>query len=298
MTQKYTPGSIFTLPDRLSYSQNSQMNQNQTQNHNYIVIGRSPYMLGLMQAMSITSMRNKAIEMEVPVLLCNNMISYIVPCNIFSFFDSEVMLQNYKGQITDTEIITKDDFIMLLRDIYLDGLGLGDIDHEKIKWRYDEYCSAFFEHHKNIKEYRDADSAGLVDNKVDNKKENNRTHVKKGKKSFETKADLRMKKEIAKEDQISQYNEYHDPDDTGNMIVIPDSIKQAIKEKENIDMIHTSPKKWTDQQLVQFIAIMDAHKGDPQFRLEFTGFEEQRAVNDKVYAVRREARSRKLLVAK
>ena len=241
--------------------------------------------------------------MEVPVLLCNNMISYIVPCNIFSFFDSEVMLQNYKGQIVDTEIISKDDFITLLRDIYLDGLGLGDEGHKDVQQRYNKYCAAFFEHHKNIKEYRDIDPAGLVDNKlVTNKKEDNHVkkgNVKKGKKTFETKADLRMKKEIAKEeDQESQFNhDYHDPDDTGNTIIIPDSIKQAIeeKEKENINTIHTSPKKWTDQQLVQFIAVMDAHKGDPQFRLDFTGFKEQRAVNDKVYAVRREARSRKLI---
>lgn len=290
MTQKYTPGSIFMLPDRLNFSQN-------VEKHNYIIIGRSPYMMGFMQAMSITSMRNKEIEMEVPIMLCNNMISYIVPCNMYSFFDNEILLQNYRGQIVDSEIISKNEFIELLRDIYLDGLGLCDETHDNVKQRYNEYCSTFFEHHKDAKEYRDAPPTISSDTKNENHKKEDSTVVKSCKKSYESKADIRMKKEIAKEDEANEiydYHEYHDPDDTKNTIIIPDAVKQAIKEKT--DMIHTSPKKWTDQQIVQFIAIMDAHKGDPQFRLDFTGFDEQRAVNDKVYAVRKEARSRKLVV--
>lgn len=325
MTAKFSTGSVFCITDNKKLPSNEQYKC-----HNYIILGKSPHTLGFVQAMCITSMRDKDVEMEVPIVLTNNYISYVVPHNMHSFFDADITIQSYKGIITDTEIISRNDFLQLLRDIYLDGLGLCELSHAEVKAKYDTYCKAFFEAYKDAEEYRFKKDESREDittteevttqNATERKNLNPSKPAKvsrsnKYKRSYESKADIRMKRELTRNssqiditpEETSNNNNSGDNDEpvvyrsdslnSINTIKIPAEVTQAISniEKTNADKIHTNPKTWSDTELLQFIQIMDSHKGDPQFRLDFTGFTIRRAVDDKVYAARKEARRRKLV---
>lgn len=263
MTTKYVAGSIFYLPDRFCL-------QEKFKSHNYLILGKSPSKLGFIQAMSITSMKNKEVEMEVPILLCNNMISYVVPQNIQSFFDADIDLTQYKGIISDTDIISKKEFLQLLLDIYLDGLGMGEKSHDEVKNRYDTYCEAFFKRNKNAIEYRYKDEIKPVPHqKVENKNGNI----------------------LASESTTGS--------ESINRIIVPKSVSDQVRqiEAERFDKLHTPAKNWADKELLQFLNVMDTHKRDRQFKLEFTGFDNPRQITDKTYEVRKEARKRKLVDA-
>lgn len=127
--------------------------------HNYLIIDSgcnnkygSPELL---QAMSITSMRNKNISMEVPIVLTNGYISYIVPYNIHSLHWDDIDLSKFKGCITDTDLYSKNDFIQLLKDIYYDSKGINpNRSHEEIVDAYNDYCDKFFQTYADKTEYR------------------------------------------------------------------------------------------------------------------------------------------------
>ena len=127
--------------------------------HNYLIlsIDDSNGKLGLVQCMAITSMTDKDVVMEVPIKLSNDMISYIVPYNIHSFMTDEFSIQNYKGCIKDTEYCSKEEFLKLLMDIYLDILNIGAVDHKDVMDRYNKYCSDFWNRQKNFKEFRESE---------------------------------------------------------------------------------------------------------------------------------------------
>lgn len=145
-------GMIFLCQDKCS------SDKEHASKHNYLIIGvdNNRGSLGLIQAMSITSMRSKEISMEVPIKLCNDYISYIVPYNLHSFLNSDIDIYNYKGCIIDTPHISKNDFIQLLIDIYTVSLGLGD--SEDVVRRYTDYCNKFWNEYRGKTEYRNLDT--------------------------------------------------------------------------------------------------------------------------------------------
>lgn len=157
---KCMPGMIFVVKDR---NQNSSNRSNTSVNtHQYLIIGEcSKYgSIDMFQAMSITSMRNKDVTMEVPIVMINNRISYIVPYNIHSLHWSDVEICNFNGCLTNTDICTRDEFITFLRNIYLDSLGgLGPVSHDDIVEQYNDYCDKFFEKYSDREEYRDINKA-------------------------------------------------------------------------------------------------------------------------------------------
>lgn len=264
MTTKYAPGTIFYLQDRFSTNQNHN-------SHNYLIMGKSPCKMGFIQAMSITSMKNKEIEMEVPILLCNNLISYIVPHNVQSFLDSDVELSQYKGQILDTELISKNSFLEMLMDIYLDGLNLGIKPHAEVKKRYESYCENFFNVYKESKEYRNRENS-------DN-------------------CQFQKKSPVISPDNSNVELDKKDNDGSFNRIVISKEIKDqvALIETDRMNKIHTNAKTWTDKELLQFLSVIDSNRGNQQFKLEFTNYQTPRQVVDKTYEVRTEARKRNLI---
>ena len=125
--------------------------------HNYLIIGvEGPEKgLGLVQAMSITSMQDKEVKIEVPVKLSNNMVSYILPYNIHSFKPKDFSIRDYNGSLRDTSYCTRKDFVDLLMRLYIDSLGVNAEYHDKVMEDYHNYCIAFWENNKDCKEYRD-----------------------------------------------------------------------------------------------------------------------------------------------
>ena len=144
---KYSNGMIFTCKDRCT-------NHEEPGSHNYLIISnRNNTDMRKLQCMGITSMYKKEIRnMEVPIILCNRYVSYIMPYNIFSMMESDIDIRNYKGIIADTDDISKDDFIKLLIDIYT--YQLTGIDNTNIVDRYNEYCDVFWNSHNNSDEFR------------------------------------------------------------------------------------------------------------------------------------------------
>lgn len=141
-------GSIYTLKDASSTSPSDC-------GHNYIIISNNHSIHNFVQAMPITSMRNKEISIEVPIQLSNYLISYILPYNIQTFTNTELKMGKFRGTISDTKYMTSKDFINLLMDIYLMETKIGEVDKDKVKNEYDRYCNIFWENHKNSNEYRE-----------------------------------------------------------------------------------------------------------------------------------------------
>lgn len=138
-------GSIYTLKDASSTSDHG---------HNYIIISNNRNINKFVQAMPITSMKNKKVTIEVPIELSNSMISYIMPYNIQTFTNTELQIGKFRGVISDTDYITSKEFINLLMDIYLMETNIGDVDRIKVMKDYKEYCDKFWKYHNSKNEYR------------------------------------------------------------------------------------------------------------------------------------------------
>ena len=138
-------GSIYTLRDASATSDSG---------HNYIIISNNKNINKFVQAMPITSMKNKKVTIEVPIELSNSMISYIMPYNIQTFTNTELKVGKFRGVISDTKYITSREFINLLLDIYLMETGIGDVDKTKVMKEYREYCDNFWRYHNSKDEYR------------------------------------------------------------------------------------------------------------------------------------------------
>lgn len=153
---KCVAGSIFLLKNQYEWNGRT---DNEIPRHNYIVIGtidggEDSNCTRLAQVMLITSMRNKTITKEVPIILTNGMISYVVPYNIYSVPLQELENGRYHGTITD-DILTKDEFILMLLCLYTESLKnrLSVID--TTEGVYDDYCNRFYEKYSNYKEFRE-----------------------------------------------------------------------------------------------------------------------------------------------
>lgn len=138
-------GSIYTLKDASSTSDHG---------HNYIIISNNRNINKFVQAMPITSMKNKKVTIEVPIELSNSMISYIMPYNIQTFTNTELKVGKFRGVISDTKYITSKEFINLLLDIYLMETNIGDVDRIKVMDDYRTYCDNFWKYHNSKNEYR------------------------------------------------------------------------------------------------------------------------------------------------
>ena len=146
-------GMIFIVNDKNCLS-------SMQSRHNYLIISTPDNndKLNMIQAMSITSMKNKELNrMEVPILLCNGYVSYVIPYNIHSLVDDDISFEKYKGCLSDTNFMSSREFMTMLMDIYLDSLNCGLVNHSKVKKQYEEYCSWFKEEYKNAIDYRDKD---------------------------------------------------------------------------------------------------------------------------------------------
>lgn len=147
-TRKVFEGSIFVVRNKLS---NGRMSS-----HHYLMLGSksTDSDVSLVQAFAITSMRDKKITMEVPVILCNGYVSYIVPYNMHSLHGTDIQHRNYTGCVADCEYITKDAFMQMLKDIYLDSIGMGTKSHDEVMKQYNEYCENFKKYNPDVKEWR------------------------------------------------------------------------------------------------------------------------------------------------
>jgi hypothetical protein len=142
-------GSIYTLRDASSTSDCG---------HNYIIISNNQNINKFVQAMPITSMRNKKVTIEVPIKLSNGLVSYIIPYSIQTFTSTELKVGKFRGVISDSKYITSKEFINLLMDMYLVESNIGDVDKDKVMNEYREYCNNFWKFHKNDTEYREVDN--------------------------------------------------------------------------------------------------------------------------------------------
>lgn len=194
VTKSSCEGLIFLLHDKCSSLDGSK--------HNYIILGTNNdhEKIGLIQCMSITSMYDKDVTIEVPILLSNNMISYIVPYNIHSFSSSDIDMHNFKGCITDVEYIGKYEFMQLLIDLYADTLDLGLVDHDDVMKRYYDYCDAFWKYHGENTEYRDYKESKQDEIMIELPKTNNK------KKSYKSKRQGKRSKQnaIRKQEKIEK----------------------------------------------------------------------------------------------
>lgn len=137
-------GAVFVLYDH----------ENEGYTHRYVIVGVNKKKdVGFVQCMSITSMYNKQVTTEVPVVI-NNVVGYIAPYNIHSFKENNFRNENFSGVLTEGLV---PEFIELLLDIYKDVNLYGFKNkefHEDVKRRYNAYIDDFLKENENIKEYR------------------------------------------------------------------------------------------------------------------------------------------------
>ena len=95
--------------------------------------------------------------------------------------------------------------------------------------------------------------------------------------------------------------------EAGYQIVIPPEVIQQVKadptpeqrdpEQRDSDafkaMIHKHPKFWETAELEKFVKIMDTHKNDTKFKMEFLEVSSPQSVHQKVYLARKELKSRR-----
>lgn len=126
--------------------------------HNYIVISKEPKTdIGMVQVMEICSLRNREPIAEVPIVLENDYISYVIPYNIYSVRVKEILNRGvFKGCIWDQPEVSVMDFIKMLHLIYTDFLDLGDREiHSKAIKMYQDYCAIFNINYGHNLRYRD-----------------------------------------------------------------------------------------------------------------------------------------------
>lgn len=146
-TRKITVGNIFKLSDHMDMTTESGV----ITKHMYIVIGTPNQELGMYQLMCITSMRNKEVTMEVPIII-NDKVTYIVPYNIHSFSETELTHGEFIGSIEEDSMsnFTIKEFINMLLNLFYNKT---DTDNQTLL-EYDYYCTEFQRVNKKIKEYR------------------------------------------------------------------------------------------------------------------------------------------------
>lgn len=147
-------GAVYLLQDTSSEYLRTQDDRK----HNYLIIATKDVSStkstqGYIQCMCITSQQNHDVTWEVPIVMSNGTIGYVVPYNIFSYSTDEFSIDRFRGNLMDTEWGTIEDFIHLLMDIFLVTRKIKN-NSKKIKKRLDEYNEWFFKEYDEKKEYR------------------------------------------------------------------------------------------------------------------------------------------------
>ena len=126
--------------------------------HYYLVLGQyTDSNIGLVQCVCITSMYEKQITTEVPIVF-RGRISYIAPYNIFSFPTREFDNVSYSGGLmSSVNDGLVNEFIELIYDINKDCVLYRFMDedfHKNVEKRYNAYMDSFYKNHKDLREYR------------------------------------------------------------------------------------------------------------------------------------------------
>lgn len=140
-----SPGQIWKVRDSGRYT------------HNYIVLGQSKKILSNVQVMCITSMKDKHVTTEVPILL-DDMVGYILPQNIHSMKYND-FIEKFEciGQMSDTRYISVSAFVDLLVGMweYLNIPWCPEERCNEVLHKFDDYCEAFQRANKGVMEYRE-----------------------------------------------------------------------------------------------------------------------------------------------
>lgn len=154
----YCPGMVFWANDDIISSS--------VQHHCYVVLGMAKQTGNLvrLQAMSITSMMDKEINLEVPIKLVNGQVSYIVPYTIFPIDPVKIDFRNFRGMITDNEFFTVKEFLQFLMALY--GSTIGVNPNDNIIKAYAEYSSWFWGKNPKALEYREGKNKEFIEKKI------------------------------------------------------------------------------------------------------------------------------------
>ena len=126
---------------------------NGSMSHSYLILKNVEVgPLKQVQCMTITSMTHHDVTTEIPILLSNDKISYIVPYNIHSFVQDEFVKNKFNGIVID-DILTKEEFIKLCADMFC--LHTFGMDNDNVMQRYKEYCTLFWSKYSGKEKYSD-----------------------------------------------------------------------------------------------------------------------------------------------
>lgn len=147
---------MYILPDISSEYLRSQTDKR----HNYIIISTKNQSIirsgqGYVQCMCITSQKNHDVYWEVPIVMPNGTIGYVVPYNLFSYDSTEFQQQQFRGYLSDTDWGTCEDFIELLMEIYMVTRKIGPVNRKKVEKRLKKYNKWFSNEYADKVEYRD-----------------------------------------------------------------------------------------------------------------------------------------------
>ena len=245
---KATKGMIFLLEDQCksktacgaSYAA-----------HNYLVLGGDG---ARYQCMSITSLAGKTRTTEVPILLSNGKVSYIITNQIYTHPERKFSFENFHGIISEGV----DEFIQLLMDLYIDSLNIAAVKHEDVVRRYNTYCKNFFD-----------SMPGYIE---ESKPATEETAETESSESSDGGFRITIPPEIYEAVRVAETKEKGD-----------DEFKE---------MIHRHPKYWETNDLQNFIKMMESHNSDTKFKMEFLGVSKPQSVHQKVYLARKELRAR------
>lgn len=155
-------GAVYNLKDNVSaYADTTKESR-----HNYIVIsGNNDRFI---QCMSITSMTNKEVTVEVPIVCNNGEVSYINPVNIHSMSTKSFYVSNFKGVISGS--MATNDFVNMLIELHAHYMLGGSVDDDcDVIKKYKNYVTKFWNEHKDSKEYRESKGSTVLREKEEEK---------------------------------------------------------------------------------------------------------------------------------
>lgn len=140
-------GQVWMLPDMLGDKQ-----------HPYLILSNcSGRTFGNIryQAFTISSMNGYDIYGAVPIVLCNDKVSYVMPFNISNYCEADFMTKGtYRGSLKPDEKY-QSEFIQMCLDIYSCANGFASDDaYRKIRNAYTSYIQKFWKVNGEMPENR------------------------------------------------------------------------------------------------------------------------------------------------
>ena len=143
--------------------------------HNYIVVAEEPdERFGTVQMMEITSLKGRDPIHEVPIVLENGCISYIVTCNIHSVRKKEILNNGiFKGCLVDNPEIKAFEFVNMLIQMYcsINKFITSNRYTEVLQEEFRKYLEYF---NKNFGKYPRYSEQKKIDNKFIDKRDDDR----------------------------------------------------------------------------------------------------------------------------